>query len=114
MLTLDSVQLIEDFTRGCFFQPEVSGDPLFGQKMLREALDAGKRLHIVDAKELAGDTWTICPYLMGPAPGPETEEIIQARKNHGLTQELVSNMPAAAAQLLLDDAQVKLGAVISL
>jgi DUF917 family protein len=63
-------------------------------------------------KEFSLDAWTICPYLMGPAPGPESEAVRQARKDYGLTQEVVSNMPAAAAQLLLEQEHIKLGAVI--
>ena len=113
MITITTNQQIEDFTRGCcFFATGGGGDPLFGQKMLREALDAGKQIRIIDAKELSDESWTICPYLMGPAPGPETEEVKQARKDYGLTQELISNMPAAAAQLLLKQEEIKLSAVI--
>ncbi|KTC93183.1 Uncharacterized conserved protein [Legionella cincinnatiensis] len=115
MITITTNQQIEDFTRGCcFFATGGGGDPLFGQKMLREALDAGKQICIIDAKELPDEAWTICPYLMGPAPGPESKEVIQARKNYGLTQELVSNMPAAATQLLLAHEKIKLNAVIPL
>ena len=72
MTTIATDQQIEDFTRGCcFFATGGGGDPLFGQEMLREALDAGKEIRIIDVKEFSLDTWTICPYLMGPAPGPE-------------------------------------------
>ena len=113
MITITTNQQIEDFTRGCcFFATGGGGDPLFGQKMLREALDAGKQIRIIDAKELSDESWTICPYLMGPAPGPETEEVKQARKDYGLTHEVISNMPAAAAQILLKQEEIKLSAVI--
>lgn len=64
MITITTNQQIEDFTRGCcFFATGGGGDPLFGQKMLREALDAGKQICIIDAKELPDEAWTICPYL---------------------------------------------------
>ncbi|WP_028387657.1 DUF917 domain-containing protein [Legionella fairfieldensis] len=115
MITITTNEQIEDFTLGCcFFATGGGGDPLFGQKMLREALNARKEIRILDVKEFSNDDWTICPYLMGPAPGPESEEVKQARKNYGLTQEIVSNMPAAAAQLLLEEAHIKLNAVIPL
>jgi DUF917 family protein len=115
MITIATNQQVEDFTRGCcFFATGGGGDPLFGQEMLREALDAGKEIRILDVKEFSLDAWTICPYLMGPAPGPESEEVRQARKDYGLTQEIVSNMPAAAAQLLLEQEHIKLSAVIPL
>jgi DUF917 family protein len=115
MIAITTNQQVEDFTRGCcFFATGGGGDPLFGQEMLREALDAGKEIRIIDVKEFSLDAWTICPYLMGPAPGPESEEVKQARKDYGLTQEVVSNMPAAAAQLLLEQEHINLSAVIPL
>src|SRR5262249_22672822 len=113
MITITTNQQLEDFKRGCcFFATGGGGDPLFGQEMLREALDAGKDIRIIDVNEFSLDAWTICPYLMGPAPGPESEAVKQARKDYGLTQEVVSNMPAAAAQLLLEQEHIKLSAVI--
>lgn len=90
MITITTNQQIEDFTRGCcFFATGGGGDPLFGQQMLREALDAGKQIRIIDVKKLSDEAWTICPYLMGPAPGPETEEAKKARQDFGLTQEVI-------------------------
>lgn len=113
MITLTNQQQIEDFVRGCcFYATGGGGDPLFGQKMLREALDAGKQIRIVDANELAEDIWTVCPYLMGPAPGAESNEIKQAKKTYGLTEEVISNMPTAAVQLLLEQDPINLGAVV--
>jgi len=113
MITITTNQQVEDFTRGCcFFATGGGGDPLFGQEMLREALGAGKEIRIIDVNEFPLDAWTICPYLMGPAPGPESEAVRQARKDYGLTQEVVSNMSAAAAQLLLEQEHTKLSAVI--
>ena len=48
MITITTNQQIEDFTRGCcFFATGGGGDPLFGQQMLREALDAGKQICII-------------------------------------------------------------------
>jgi DUF917 family protein len=115
MITITTNQEVEDFTRGCcFFATGGGGDPLFGQEMLREALGAGKEIRIIDVNEFSPDAWTISPYLMGPAPGPESEAVEQARKDYGLTQEVVSNMPAAAAQLLLEQEHIKLSAVIPL
>ncbi len=115
MITITTDQQIEDFTRGCcFFATGGGGDPLFGQQMLREARDAGKQIRIINATEFQDDAWTVCPYLMGPAPGPETAEVAQAKKNYGLTQEVISNMPAAATRLLLEQEQIKLDAVIPL
>lgn len=113
MITLATNQQIEDFTRGCcFYATGGGGDPLFGQKMLKEALDAGKQIRIVDVNSLSDDVWTVCPYLMGPAPGPETEEVKQAKMNYGLVQEVITNMSSKAVELLLEQKQVKLGAVI--
>src|SRR5262244_106852 len=102
MITITTNQQVEDFTRGCcFFATGGGGDPLFGQEMLREALGAGREIRIVDVKEFSPDAWTLCPYLMGPAPGPESKDVTQAREDYGLTKEVVSNMSAAAARLLL-------------
>lgn len=115
MITISTSQQVEDFTRGCcFFATGGGGDPLFGQQMLREALDAGKQIRFIDANEISDDIWTVCPYLMGPSPGPESDEVKQAKITYGLTQEVISNMPAAAVKLLLEQEGVKLGAVIPL
>lgn len=52
MLHLKSKQDIEDFTNGCcFFGTGGGGDPKFGQKMLEDALHAGKKLRL----------WTVTP-----------------------------------------------------
>ncbi len=115
MFNLTTQQHIEDFTRGCcFFATGGGGDPLFGQKMLREVLDAGKQINIIDVSELKEDAWTVCPYLMGAAPGPEVVALQQEKEKYGLTQEVILNMPMAAAQLLLKQQQVRLDAVIPL
>ncbi len=114
MITINTKQQIEDFTRGCcFYATGGGGPPLFGQKMLNEALDAGKHIRIIDAKKIPSDTWTVCPYLMGSS-GPETEETRNIMKAYGLTEKTVTNMPAAATQLLLEQEDINLGAVIPL
>lgn len=109
MINIKTNQQIEDFTRGCcFFATGGGGDPLFGQKMLQEALAAGKTICIVDAAEFSDEAWTVCPYLMGPAPGPESDEVKQEKVNYGLIQETITNMSAAAVALLLEQTPVKL------
>jgi DUF917 family protein len=115
MIILDTPQKMEDFVRGCcFYATGGGGDPLFGQKMLLDALHADKKIEIIDADTFTDDTWTVCPYLMGPAPGPETEETRLAKLELGLKNETISNMPSEAVKLLLEDAQIKLGAIIPL
>lgn len=115
MINIKTQQQIEDFTRGCcFYATGGGGDPLFGQRMLQEALDAGKNISIVDADEILEDAWTVCPYLMGPAPGPESKSLQEEKEKYGLSEEVVMNMPAAAVRLLLKREKIKLDAVIPL
>lgn len=53
MINITTQQQIEDFTRGCcFFGTGGGGDPVFGQKMLREVLDVGKKINIIDDQPL--------------------------------------------------------------
>jgi len=47
VLKLMNQQDLEDFTNGCcFFGTGGGGNPEFGQKMLRDALDAGKEIKV--------------------------------------------------------------------
>ena len=109
---LRTTQDIIDFTNGCcFFGVGGGGDPQFGQRMLQEALDAGKTIRVIDSSELKADSYTLSPFLMGSA-GSDTPQLQQQRKRYGLTQEIVHNMPKAAAELLLKQAKVKLDAII--
>ncbi|OAI46505.1 hypothetical protein AYO45_01810 [Gammaproteobacteria bacterium SCGC AG-212-F23] len=101
MLKLMNQQDLEDFTNGCcFFGTGGGGNPEFGQKMLRDALDAGKEITVVSCNTLGDKDWIVCPYLMGTS-GPMTEEINQEKIKHGISIETVRNMPAAATDLLL-------------
>jgi uncharacterized protein len=114
MFTLSSAQEVEDFTIGCcFFGTGGGGDPKFGQKMLNEALDAGKKIRIVEIESIDEENWIACPYLMGTS-GPETEEQKKNKQAYELSQISVSNMPMAATKLLLQQhiPQVKLSGVI--
>ncbi len=112
MLTLTTKQDIEDFTNGCcFFGTGGGGRAEFGQEMLNDVLEAGKKIEIVNCNTLKDDDWIVCPYLMGTS-GPETEEIEQAKLGCGLSTVTVKNMPAAATNLLLKQTPVSLSAVI--
>lgn len=92
---------LEDFTTGCcFFGTGGGGNASFGHSMLQEALDVGKKIIIEDLSDIDDDSWIVCPYLMGTS-GPETNETKQDKIKHGMTATTVSNMPAAAVDLLL-------------
>ena len=115
MFTLTNKQDIEDFTVGCcFFGTGGGGSPKFGQRMLIDALEAGKKIQVVDSVTIKDEEWIVCPYLMGTS-GPETEEAKLAKLKHGLVAETVMNMPAAATNLLLKHAKqsVNLSAIIA-
>lgn len=114
LINLSTQKDIEDFTIGCcFFGTGGGGDPKFGQKMLLDVLNAGKKIQIVDSTSIRDDQWIVSPYLMGTS-GPETEERRKAKLAHGLSKITVSNMPAAATKLLLqhNPQQLSLSAVI--
>lgn len=114
MINLTTQKDIEDFTIGCcFFGTGGGGDPKFGQKMLLEVLEAGKKIQIVESTSIRDDQWIVSPYLMGTS-GPETEERRKAKQAHGLSTVTVSNMPSAATKLLLQQhsQQISLSAVI--
>ncbi len=114
MITISTKQQIEDFTQGCcFYATGGGGPPLFGQKMLLEALDAGKHIRIVDANEISDNAWTVCPYLMGSS-GPETEAMRNIMKSHGIEKKTVVNMPADATRLLLEREGISLNAITPL
>ena len=114
MFTLSTKQDIEDFTIGCsFFGTGGGGSPKFGQKMLQDALDAGRQINIIDVNTLDDKSYIVCPYLMGTS-GPETEVTKNAKRKYELINETVANMPAAATKLLLQESKepIKLSAVI--
>jgi DUF917 family protein len=114
MFMLSSQEDIEDFTMGCcFFGTGGGGNTEFGQKMLLEVHKAGKEIRIISVTELQNEEWIACPYLMGTS-GPDTEENKNAKWQHGLQQQTISNMPRAAIELLLKHNQEskKLSAVI--
>lgn len=114
MFNLTTRQDIDDFTTGCcFFGTGGGGKAEFGQQMLRQALDAGRKIQIVGGNTISDNDWIVCPYLMGTS-GPETEEMKQGKVKHGLLTQHVTNMPTAATQLLLrqSDPAINLSAVI--
>ncbi|OGT30762.1 MAG: hypothetical protein A3E87_07350 [Gammaproteobacteria bacterium RIFCSPHIGHO2_12_FULL_35_23] len=101
MLKLTTDQDIKDFTVGCcFFGTGGGGNASFGERMLRDALELGKEIVIVDSNDIDDKDWIICPYLMGTS-GPETDETKQEKIKQGLSIATVGNMPAAATDLLL-------------
>lgn len=111
-LELKTEQDIIDFTIGCcFFGTGGGGDPLFGQQILREALESRKSIRIVDGNKLKDNPYTICPFLMGSS-GPVTAELQRAQTYYGLTKKTISNMSKEAASSLLKHSGVKLGAVV--
>lgn len=114
MFKINSRQQIEDLVRGCcFFATGGGGDPEFGKQMLFDVVDCGKEINIVKTSELTDDNWTVCPYLMGPAPAKiETEEIKKSKVNYGLVTPRNQNMSTVAVEALLKMKNVKLGAVI--
>lgn len=115
MVILSNNQDIEDFTIGCcFFGTGGGGPPIFGQRMLLDALNAGKEIKIIDANLIQDEQWIVTPYLMGTS-GPETEVQQKAKKAYGLNEIKVSNMPTAATRLLLEQhlPSISLSAVVS-
>lgn len=111
-LELKTEQDIIDFTIGCcFFGTGGGGDPLFGQQMLREALEAGKSIRIIEGSKLKDNPYTICPFLMGSS-GPVTAELQKAQTFYGLTKKTISNMSKEAAFSLVKHLGVKLSAVV--
>lgn len=101
MLELTTKEDLKNFTTGCcFFGTGGGGNADFGERMLQEVLDAGKKIVIVDLSSIDDNSWVVCPYLMGTS-GPETQEVKQEKINHGMTTATISNMPAAATDLLL-------------
>lgn len=114
MINIHSKQQIEDLVRGCcFFATGGGGDPEFGKKMLFDVVNCGKEINIVKISELADDNWTVCPYLMGPAPAKnETEETKKCKVNFGLVTPRNENMCTIAVEKLLKIKNVKLGSVI--
>lgn len=114
MLKLTTKQDLKDFTTGCcFFGTGGGGNADFGERMLQDALNLGKEIIIVNSDDIADIDWIVCPYLMGTS-GPETEETKQEKIKHGLSSATVSNMPAAATDLLLRSSgkDVTLSAII--
>ncbi|SRR5579883_425910 len=102
MLKLTNEQDIKDFTTGCcFFGTGGGGNADFGEKMLRDVLEQGKDITIINHKNIDDEGWIICPYLMGTS-GPETDEIKQEKIKYGLSIATVNNMPAAATNSLLN------------
>ncbi len=114
MININTKQQIEDFTNGCcFYATGGGGPPLFGQKMLNEALDAGKQIRIIEANELTETSWSVCPYLMGSS-GPETEDTKKVMRSFGLTDKTVTNMPSEATKLLVEQYKANLDVIIPL
>jgi len=112
--TLSTQQDIQDFTNGCcFFGTGGGGNAEFGQAMLTDALNAGKKIQIIDSQTVHNDDWIVCPYLMGTS-GPETDKTKQDKLKYGLLSKTVGNMPAAATKLLLQQSSkpINLSAII--
>lgn len=112
MTELTSKTQIEDFVRGCTLMGTGGGgSPEDGVRWLSNLLNEGKTLKWVDADEIDDAAWTVCAYLMGSI-APKTEETRQRMKELGLTEEVVDNMPAKAAQELADYMEVDIGGVV--
>jgi DUF917 family protein len=63
---LQSPEDCEDFILGCLLlSTGGGGDPEWGRRMLKEALEDGISLEWVDASVIADDVWTVTPYGMG-------------------------------------------------
>jgi DUF917 family protein len=90
---MGSVQLktwqdCEDFIRGCVFMGTGGGgDPEWGERMLRSALDEGLTVAWVDVDEIPDDVWTVTPYGMGSI-APLTQETLDEIEKRGLEDRL--------------------------
>jgi DUF917 family protein len=90
---MSSVQLktwqdCEDFIRGCVFMGTGGGgEPEWGERMLRSALDEGLTIEWVDADDIPDDVWTVTPYGMGSI-APLTQETLDEIERRGLEDKL--------------------------
>jgi DUF917 family protein len=85
---LETWQDCEDFVRGCVFMGTGGGgQPEWGERMLRPALDEGLTIGWVDADEIPDDVWTVTPYGMGSI-APLTQETLDKIEEMGLEDKL--------------------------
>jgi hypothetical protein len=90
---MGSVQLktwqdCEDFIRGCVFMGTGGGgEPEWGERMLRSALDEGLTIEWVDVDDIPDDVWTVTPYGMGSI-APLTQETLDEIERRGLEDKL--------------------------
>jgi len=97
---LQTWQDCEDFIRGCVFMGTGGGgDPEWGERMLRPALDEGLTLEWVEADDIPDDVWTVTPYGMGSI-APLTQETLDKIEELGLEDKLGdASMEAAIREL---------------
>ena len=85
---LQTWQHCEDFIRGCVFMGTGGGgDPEWGERMLRPALDEGLTIGWVDADDIPDDVWTATPYGMGSI-APLAQETLDKIEEMGLEDKL--------------------------
>jgi DUF917 family protein len=90
----------QDFVRGCTFMGTGGGgDPAWGERVLRSALDEGLTLEWVDAHDIPDEAWTATPYGMGSI-APVSQETLDLIEEMGLEDKLGdSSMEAAVKEL---------------
>lgn len=91
---------VEDFVRGCAFMGTGGGgDPKEGIKWLTSALEKGKTIEWVDPSEVPADANIASVSGVGSI-APETEEMLEKKRELGLTERTVDNVYVKALEEL--------------
>ncbi len=78
----------EDFVTGCTFMGTGGGgEPEWGERLLKSALDEGLTLEWVDVDDIPDDVWTTTPYGMGSI-APVAQETLDEIEQLGLEDKL--------------------------
>jgi len=114
MTTLHTDQEIHDFVRGCTFMGTGGGgDPKVGIAWLEAARADGFKITWVPSDDIADDTWTACPFLMGSI-APLTDEARCKMHRLGLTREPYRSIQAESIRLLEKHMDVRVGAIVAI
>jgi len=114
MTTLRTDQEIRDFVRGCTFMGTGGGgDPTDGVAWLDAARADGFEITWTAPGNIADDTWTACPFLMGSI-APITDEAKRKMKHLGLSKERYKSIQAESIRLLEKHMNVKVEAIVAI